>query len=239
MARKAILAYCADRANDDGSSVYCSKVTISEEVECSKQTVIDTLRDFVAEGLMIEAGTRKCGNGYTVEYDMCVEAIAALPVSDQGVQNQTPRGPKLDGSKIGRVKPVDPMGSSQLTQTVLEPSLPREGDAPASAPSEKKHRLPPDWTLSDEGWSYARSQKIPDEVIADEASGFHAYWSDRNDRDARKSLRGWEQCWAGWCRRIAGRYRNGRMAGAQSAGGRGPGGSLASIAAWRRATGAV
>ncbi len=99
---------------------------------------------------------------------------------------------------------------------------------------EPKARLPANWTLSDEGWAYARSKQIPDEDIADEARGFHAYWSDRSGPDARKSARGWEQCWAGWCRRIAGRYAKGRgMAVSAKATGHGRGGSIASVVAQR------
>lgn len=77
--------------------------------------------------------------------------------------------------------------------------------SPADKPPDKM-RLPEDWALSDEGWAYARSQAIPDKVIEDEARGFHAYWTDRRDRDAKKSARGWEQCWANRVRSVAPRY---------------------------------
>jgi uncharacterized protein YdaU (DUF1376 family) len=110
--------------------------------------------------------------------------------------------------------------------------------SPADKPPDKM-RLPDDWALSDEGWAYARSQAIPDEVIEDEARGFHAYWTDRRDRDAKKSERGWEQCWANRCRSIAGRYKGRGMAGQASPGRHGQGGSIASIAARRWASGQV
>ena len=110
--------------------------------------------------------------------------------------------------------------------------------SPADKPPDKM-RLPADWALSDEGWAYARSQAIPDEVIRDEAAGFHAYWTDRRDRDAKKSERGWEQCWANRCRSIAGRYKGRGMAGQTSPGRHGQGGSIASIAARRWASGEV
>lgn len=109
-----------------------------------------------------------------------------------------------------------------------------------NSPPEPKARLPADWALSDAGWAYARSQKIPDEVIVDEARGFHAYWSDRRDRDASKSARGWEATWENRCRAISGRYQSrGGMAGQAAPYGYGQGGSIASIAARRRATGQV
>jgi uncharacterized protein YdaU (DUF1376 family) len=122
-----------------------------------------------------------------------------------------------------------------------EPEPELEEETPFGSPAEKPHpkaRLPDDWSLSDEGWAYARSKQIPDKDIADEARGFHAYWSDRSDKDARKSARGWEQCWEGWVRRIAGRYRSrAGVAVAAFPGGSGRGGGIASIAARRRAQG--
>lgn len=109
--------------------------------------------------------------------------------------------------------------------------------SPADKPPDKM-RLPNEWTLSDEGWAYARSQNIPDGVIEDEARGFHAYWSDRRDRDAKKSRRGWEACWANRCRSIASRYKpRGGVAFQANAIGRGQGGSIASIVARRRLEG--
>lgn len=110
------------------------------------------------------------------------------------------------------------------------------------SPSDKppaKARMPVGWMLSDEGWAYARSQGIPDKVIEDEARGFQAYWADRRDRDASKSERGWEQCWANRCRSIAGRYSGRIVAGGPASGRYGQGSSIASIVARRRADGEV
>jgi biotin operon repressor len=110
MARKSILAYCAERANDDGSGIWASKVRIAKEVECSKQTVIDTLKTFVDEGLMIEAGRRKTPHGYTVEYAINIAAVKALPDAFEDPHSVDDLG---SGSKIGPVKPFD--GSTHLT----------------------------------------------------------------------------------------------------------------------------
>lgn len=158
--------------------------------------------------------------------------------------------PGMTNPEYGDAKPGTkrPKTRNQRSAEPSEPSLPSEepplvpppiSDAPTEKP-EPKARLPSNWVLSDEGWAYARSQHIPDEVIHDEARGFHAYWSDRRDRDASKSARGWAATWEGWCRRIAGRYAaRGGMAGKAATGGYGQGGSIASIAARRRATGQV
>lgn len=133
MARKSILAYCAERANDDGTGVWASKVRIAKEVECSKQTVIDTMRAFVSEGLLIECGRRKTSNGYVVDYRVNVAAVKALPDAFEDPfstddQSSDLTGPDLDGSNQltprgqatgpQEVKPVDP----NRPLTVLKPS---------------------------------------------------------------------------------------------------------------------
>ena len=133
MARKAVLAYCAERSNDDGTGVWASKLTMSKEIECSKQTVIDMIRAFVSEGIMIEAGKRKCSNGYVVEYDLNIRAIEAL---DDAISRQETTGPILDrstsltprGQAAGpqEVKLVD----SNRPKTVLKPSNEKGSDDP-------------------------------------------------------------------------------------------------------------
>jgi uncharacterized protein YdaU (DUF1376 family) len=140
---------------------------------------------------------------------------------------------KAPSNAVAMPKQPEPEPEPDKKEDVGKPT------SPADKPPDKM-RLPEDWALSDEGWAYARSQGIPDKVIEDEARGFHAYWTDRRDRDAKKSCRGWEQCWANRCRTIAARYqRSGGMAFQAIPGGHGQGGSLASIAARRRAAGAV
>jgi biotin operon repressor len=119
----------ADRANDDGSGVWCSKGTIANEIEASRQGVITTIKSLVDDGLLIEDGQRKCQNGFTVEYRIDVKKVHALPFVT---------GKDLDVSKIGPVNEADVTRqpdlhdpSTPLTQTVQnlpEPSKKPDGD---------------------------------------------------------------------------------------------------------------
>lgn len=133
MARKAILAYCAERANDDGTGVHPSKRRLALEVECTKQTVISTMKSFLKEGILVEAGRRKVPNGYVTVYDMNLPAIEALEDAFAPL-NST-------GLKLDPVKPVDPTGQTSGPQevkpfdpnrpiTVLEPSIPQTPKGP-------------------------------------------------------------------------------------------------------------
>jgi hypothetical protein len=133
MMRKAVLSYMADRANDDGSGVWCSKGTIANEIEASRQGVITTIKSLVDDGLLIEDGQRKCQNGFTVEYRIDVKKVHALPFVT---------GKDLDVSKIGPVNDADVTRqpdlhdpSTPLTQTSQnhpEPSNKPDGDFEAA-----------------------------------------------------------------------------------------------------------
>ena len=106
--------------------VWCSKKTIADETEFGRSTVIRTCKEFVAEGILIVVGSRKCANGSTVEYALNLDAIRALPeVEKKGKGSQSGTSPDLDPSQSGTppVPERDPKTSQSGTQTTLEPSL--------------------------------------------------------------------------------------------------------------------
>lgn len=132
MARKAVLAYFADRANDDGSGIWASKQRIADEIECSKQTVITVVKALCSDGILKECGHHKTQGGYTVIYGINLDAVAALPDSkkdDEPVQNLT--SPEFDQST----------SLTPTSQTALpKPSLNRPISSEAKASSEKRAR---------------------------------------------------------------------------------------------------
>lgn len=83
-ARKAVMMYCAHRANDDGTSVWSSKATIAAACEITRRTVITVMQDFVTEGLIRPSGRRACRGGSTIEYDIDLGAIRRLPEVQTG-----------------------------------------------------------------------------------------------------------------------------------------------------------
>ena len=133
MARKAVLAYFAERANEDGSGIWASKQRIAAEIECTKQTVITTVKALQAAGLIHETGRHRVQGGYTVVYAIDLAAVRALEPA-HCAENQSnslttstaepvkPLDP-FTGQTVLPVKLLDPKESNSLTQTVLEPSL--------------------------------------------------------------------------------------------------------------------
>lgn len=125
-ARKSVLAYFADRADDYGRGIFASKQTIADETELGRSTVIRIVNDLVAEGILIVAGSYPCRNGATVVYDMDLQKIRSLPaIKSYANQSQSGTSIEVDQSQSGTL-PVperDPKGSQSGTQTVLEPSI--------------------------------------------------------------------------------------------------------------------
>lgn len=143
--RKAIIAYMADKASDDGRGVFCSKGTIAGETEIARSTVFKTIRDLVAEGVLIEVGNRACKNGSTVVYDMNLDAIRAMPKvkpeQSGRSDSRTPTSPPAGPVRVVTSPPAGPHQSGSRTPTgpgagpkpSLEPSLNTEAAEGACA----------------------------------------------------------------------------------------------------------
>lgn len=84
-ARKAVLMQYADRANDDGSAIFVSKMRISAELEIHRDTVIQATASLMADAIMeiddsvYPGGKRPGTEGFTYCYRIRVSALLALP----------------------------------------------------------------------------------------------------------------------------------------------------------------
>ncbi len=114
--RKAVIVLMADKASDDGSGIWAAKQTMADELCCSKQTIIDTIKGFIAEGLVSECGQRKSPNGYTVEYHLNVAALEAISLVKCHANK---------GSRRLTGQPAGPVNEADLTSQPAgpEPSL--------------------------------------------------------------------------------------------------------------------
>lgn len=229
--RKAILAYFADRASDNGKGVWASKQTIADETECGRSTVIKIIAEFVSEGLVTVAGERPCQNGKTIVYDLNVDAILALPATRNPSTSGT--SPDQDPSTSGTppVHQRDPKGSTSGTQTVLEPSL-NQREAIAS-PKKRARALPENWVPSDANVAHALSKNFTHEEIEDEANKFRDHHLAKGT-----TFKDWDAGWRTWIGK-AREFRNRRMAGGQIPGGYGQGGGIAGAVARRQFGGEV
>jgi hypothetical protein len=77
--RRLLMLTMGDKANDDGSGVYASVPTLARDSEISESSVRRTIKEFIAEGLVLLVGQRECRNGYTNIYEIVLDAVDALP----------------------------------------------------------------------------------------------------------------------------------------------------------------
>lgn len=221
--RKAILAYFADRASDNGNGVWASKKTIADETECGRSTVIRIVSEFLEEGLISAVGTRSCRNGATIVYDLNVDAIKRLPAIEasnnadlEGSQSGTSQEQDQSQSGTPPVPERDPKGSHSGTQTVHEPSMNQSAKAlfpdlraPDPEKPPPKAQLPEGWVMPEHFTDYAREQGLTEREIEDEKFAFHTYFVDKRER---RSERGWLASWQRWARKAAAeRRRNPRQ----------------------------
>lgn len=122
--RKAVMALLADKASDDGSGIWASKQTLADELCCSKQAIIDTIKGFLAEGLLVEIGTRGVRYGYTVEYGIVVSALEALPIVKCHIEREKRRSEKLTGQRSSPVQQTDRSTSHSRPVKQVDPNPP-------------------------------------------------------------------------------------------------------------------
>lgn len=140
--RKSVMALLADKASDDGAGIYASKQTMADELCCSRQAVIDTIKTFLAEGLLEELGTRRVANGHTVEYAIVVDRLEALPLVKCHADRERRRLGNQTRKAAGRVKQVDPSTALASPVNKVDPNPPEPSSSEAKASSDKPDLKP-------------------------------------------------------------------------------------------------
>ncbi len=130
--RKSVMALLADKASDDGSGIYASKQTMADELCCSRKAILDTIKAFVDEGLLIEIGSRRVPNGFTVEYGIDVDALEALPLVKCHADRE--RRKSDPATSVTRKRQI-PVSQGDPSPTVTSPVSQGDPNPPEPSPS--------------------------------------------------------------------------------------------------------
>lgn len=191
--RKAVLVLLADKASDDGSGIWASKQTLADELNCSKQGVINTIQQFVNEGLLVEVEHRPHANGFTWIYSLDVAKMAALPRVRRWLKDQSI---PLTGQPGVPVHPVDPTSQPGVPKPSLTP-LTSGAKAPSvgrAKPKMAETALPDDFVVPEEwidmaveehGW-HRRDAQLEGKRFVD-----HALMNDRRCKNWKAAFRNW------------------------------------------------
>lgn len=100
LAEKAVLAFCAEKASNDGTGIWPSKNTIAGALDCGKSTVIRAFHRLLEKDLLVVTGQRRCATGATNVYSINIPAIEALPKVKADPEDE-PKGCQSDtGSNV-------------------------------------------------------------------------------------------------------------------------------------------
>lgn len=211
MSRKMILINMAARANDDGTGVYASLPTMAAWCEVDARTIRRVIRSIEQDGLAEIVGQRDCKNGYVHEWSLNLEAIAALPLVKDELQErrkinaERKRTPDIKSARTlsppGPDAPPDitpPRTQSPVTpdimsaKSILEPTSSSK-KARERKPKPPRHPIPSDWEpsqalidfASEHGYSEHEARFIGHKVV----THFHASGECRPGWDA--TYRNW------------------------------------------------
>lgn len=123
----------AEKASPNGEGIYASKQTIADETDLSKQSVINSIKSLTADGLIREVGQRPCKRGYTVEYEIVVDALYKTPLTPSGKRRVQAES---SGQRAAPVKQVDRSESKTGTSQTASPKPLLEPNTPHIPPSE-------------------------------------------------------------------------------------------------------
>jgi len=130
---KGVLLYMADNASDDGTGIWTSKGNIARDLELSKRAVQIAIQNLMEFGIVLEDGTRKCVNGFTMEYSICLDTLNRLPSTRENLSKGT-------GEPHSPVNHIHGYGRTTFTGTG-EPHSPKPSLEPSLEPSKERDGL--------------------------------------------------------------------------------------------------
>lgn len=207
MARKAVLALFADKANDDGTGIWASKQRMADEIGTTRQTIIVTIKSLIEDGLVREAGQRKCANGFTVEYAILIKALHEAPLIASHPSSGVTRKAALP------VKPVN---------VTRKAALHKPSQTPRNKPKGEAHAIPDGWKPAEFGLK-TKSRAVvdgwPPGELETQVEHFTAHHRARGNQ-----FLDWQDAWSTWVLNKAkfGARNNGKPAPSNDEGPRNP-----------------
>ena len=206
MARKAVLAYMADRANDDGSGIWASKQRIADEIEASKKTVIRIVKELEADGLLEATGKRRTQGGHTVVYRIVLSEVQKLQRTighDEGVEvdeNQSHHAPTNQSHGVTGPKMHRSHGVLQSSPTVSPKPSRNRPIGLADAKPKRAKVIRPDEVSAAIWRDYNRQRRKPITDTALEGLKREAAKAGWPLEDALQeaTMRGWDGFKASW-----------------------------------------
>lgn len=224
--RKAVLKHMADRASDDGTGIWTSKVNIAADVEGDVSAVRRAMKQMESEGLIERTGTRPYKTGETVEYRIVLEAIDQLESTRHKGGSGTRAGQVPGQGGSGTRPRAGQVPDKPSLEPSLEPSLhstreceqnydylfkEEEESEPTPAKSQAQRvALSKGWVPSYQDREYALEKGLTDLDISETADNFECYWTEGDGSGKKRTERGWGQAWRDHILNVAPKFKRNR-----------------------------
>lgn len=220
MSRKMILINMAARANDDGTGVYASLPTMAAWCEVDARTIRRVVRSIEQDGLASIVGQRDCKNGYVNEWALNLDAITALPlVKDELQERRKTNEVRKHTPDIKSARTLSPPGHDATpditpggtqcpvtpdimsAKSILEPISPSSKATlsqkpPKGGDNDRGSRLPADWALDADLIAYAVEHGYSEHEAEFINHRFENHWRSATGRAARK--KDWRRTFQNW-----------------------------------------
>lgn len=214
-----VMLALADHADDEGRC-YPSIPRLCQRTGLGERAVQTNIRSLCDAGyLTVEQGG---GRGRSNLYVLDLNPASKTPFEENTAQ-ETPfldtETPHINPETPHMVRETPQQMHPEPSRTIINRQEPSKGSA--------ESRLPDGWIPSPSMIAFAKEKGLTEPEIQEFAYDFQSYWSDRRDKGAKKTERGWEQTWRNRINdRLAVVIRNrralrsqdtGRMAGTEKA----------------------
>lgn len=163
---KAVVLLMGDLASDDGSGVWASKATMARELETTERTIQRTIEALSEAGFVTCVGQKKHRNGFTFEYQICVEAVESCP--DSRPEPPTHRRPSPQDIDEG-IQDLAPDTPSPVTHRHPTPDTPSPHGVTHRHPNQSKPSKEPTKKEGKPSSSPKRRSRIPEDALISEA----------------------------------------------------------------------
>lgn len=180
---KAVLIGLANHADPDGKNCHPSIPRLETYTGLHRASIIRAIQQM--EELGILGAHHERGKRTRYELNLAMKVVAERDQS-QSATSRTAR-------------PHQSQRATTTSRTVRpEPSL-TVNNRPVKGESAKGSRLPPDWSLPAEWWSWAAEQGLSGDEIDAAADTFRDWWHSAPGQKGVKA--DWLATWRNWCRR--------------------------------------
>lgn len=188
-AAKIVLYWLADHHNGETGRCNPSINRLAKRCEMSRRSVENHLQSLQDAGLIEISNQHRDRGGKTAN-------IYTLRLTESDTQNLRMGSAKSAHGDTQNLR-MKNLGTNNLGNEPVSIHAQEDllGITPAKDEKKTKVSMPEGWVPNSVEVKFAEENGLNENEIKDMADEFQIYWADRNDKDSKKTARGWTSAW--------------------------------------------